>query len=620
MATIKVQEIVDLHQQMVERWHQQEIDNPFGNADGQATDAGKWLTTVCQQHQFNFLLWHQEDIARSPDVSDSEIAQVKRAIDRLNQQRNDWIEKIDDHLSHWLLQQAVPINDQAPINTETVGSVIDRLSILSLRIYHLKEQLERDDVMADHLQSVQQKIAICELQCNELSSALQQLIDAIFQGEKRHRTYRQLKMYNDPSLNPYLYRSAKTVLSLFMAACLLTISFGVFGVDQISAQSTSDGWPMFRRDYGSSGKTDAAFSTNPDVIWQHAVKKGAFEGTPAIVVDPDDPTKQVAYIGDLDGTLFAFDLSSGRIKWEFKVELGFITAPAVKDDHIFIGDLDGKFFCINSKGEKVWEFEAEAEINSSANFHGDNVLFGSQDSRLYALNRKTGELAWAYESDDQIRCSITVAKDRAFVAGCDGYFHVVDLIEGKQVGKVEIHSPTGSTPAALGNVVYFGNQSGEFFAIDTEKIETVWVFNGDRDGNSINGAPAVDENHVVFGTRSRIVYCLHPSDGAIRWQRTLKAKIDSSPVIVGDRIWVASTDGRLFALALADGEILWERQFAGGFIGSPAVAFGYLVIATNRGNVYCLGGETIEQAAPQLLIQDNKQAKNIDKDIDKNIN
>lgn len=193
-----VSEIVDLQQKMVHHWHQVDVDNCYSE--------DPWLETICQQHQFNFLLWHQEDIARSTEVSDQEIAQVKRAIDRLNQQRNDWIEKIDDLITQRLEVMGIHLSSDAPINTETPGSVIDRLSILSLRIYHLQEQLERDDVDPSHLANVRSKIAICLLQQEELGGSLQQLLDDIWSGVKRHRTYRQLKMYNDPSLNPYLYK------------------------------------------------------------------------------------------------------------------------------------------------------------------------------------------------------------------------------------------------------------------------------------------------------------------------------------------------------------------------------------------------------------------------------
>ena len=192
---IKVENIVKLQTDTVERWHQEAIDNPYQGFESK----------ICQQHSFNYQLWHEEDIARSRDVTDAEIARVKRSIDGLNQQRNDWIEKVDDEITIAVEQAGVVVDANTPMNTETPGSTIDRLSILSLRIYHLKEQLERDNVSQEHLDSVQQKIAICLLQQDELSNALQQLLDDIFAGNKRHRTYRQLKMYNDPALNPYLY-------------------------------------------------------------------------------------------------------------------------------------------------------------------------------------------------------------------------------------------------------------------------------------------------------------------------------------------------------------------------------------------------------------------------------
>jgi hypothetical protein len=97
----------------------------------------------------------------------------------------------------------------AVLNTETPGSVFDRLSILSLRIYHLDEQLDRTDVDDAHIEKVERNLAVCRPQHMELSQSLRELVDEIYDGVKKHRTYRQLKMYNDPSLNPYLYKRGK---------------------------------------------------------------------------------------------------------------------------------------------------------------------------------------------------------------------------------------------------------------------------------------------------------------------------------------------------------------------------------------------------------------------------
>jgi hypothetical protein len=196
---IRLSEITQLHRDLVIRWHEQPVDNPHAGL----------LGVICQQHGFNFSLWHEEDKARCREAGDSQIAAVKRAIDKLNQQRNDWIERIDDWIADELASRCVLPASDAPQNTETLGSTIDRLSILSLRIYHLEEQCARTDASPDHRHSVFGKLAVARAQLNDLSRAAQQLADDLLAGRKRHKTYRQLKMYNDPALNPYLYQPAR---------------------------------------------------------------------------------------------------------------------------------------------------------------------------------------------------------------------------------------------------------------------------------------------------------------------------------------------------------------------------------------------------------------------------
>lgn len=196
---ISLAAVTELHRDCVARWHEQPIANPY---DG-------FLAIICEQLGYNFRLWHEEDKARSPTASDTEIAQVKRAIDRLNQQRNDGIEKLDDFVTEELSRRGITAPEGAPQNTETLGSAIDRLAILALRIFHLFEQRDRADAAPEHRESVSRKLAIALAQHNDLSRAAQQLADDLFAGRKRHKTYRQLKMYNDPALNPYLYQARK---------------------------------------------------------------------------------------------------------------------------------------------------------------------------------------------------------------------------------------------------------------------------------------------------------------------------------------------------------------------------------------------------------------------------
>lgn len=192
---IDVRTISELHRTTVERWHAVEIENTYED----------FLRLVCEQHKRNFLLWHQEDIARSPDVTDAQIAQVKRAIDKLNQERNDHIEMLDDALIRKLADWGASPRAGAKQNTETPGSAIDRLSIISLRIYHMEEQAARSDASDEHRAKAEAKLAVLREQHRDLLLGLKQLLADLFAGRKRLKVYRQFKMYNDPTLNPYLY-------------------------------------------------------------------------------------------------------------------------------------------------------------------------------------------------------------------------------------------------------------------------------------------------------------------------------------------------------------------------------------------------------------------------------
>jgi hypothetical protein len=199
-----VAQITAFHGESVVRWHAAPSSRPDDTYNG-------LLALVCEQHRFNFLLWHEEDKARCPEASDSEIAAVKRNIDRFNQQRNDAIERIDEALIEAFSAAGLLPRTDARLNTETPGSAVDRLSIMSLRIYHLQEEFAREDADERHRANARERLNRCRAQHSDLSQSLGELLTDIIAGRKLLKVYRQLKMYNDPTFNPYLYKSQRLV-------------------------------------------------------------------------------------------------------------------------------------------------------------------------------------------------------------------------------------------------------------------------------------------------------------------------------------------------------------------------------------------------------------------------
>lgn len=197
-ALLDVGRLIELHTRCVERWHAGPVANPEG--------APPW-SIVLDNHGRNFELWHEEDKARDRLASDSTIAQVKRNIDRLNQQRNDAIERLDEWLIAELAARRVDTPSDAPLNSETAGNIVDRLSILALKVFHMREEAQRTDVDETHREKCRGRLAVLETQRADLAQSFRVLLDDFCRGTRRLKVYRQMKMYNDPALNPVLYRA-----------------------------------------------------------------------------------------------------------------------------------------------------------------------------------------------------------------------------------------------------------------------------------------------------------------------------------------------------------------------------------------------------------------------------
>lgn len=156
------------------------------------------------KNRIDTIQWHLEDMIRLPEINPAEALQIKRRIDTSNQDRTDMVEKMDDYF----LEQFKDVTPKpsAKINSETPAWLLDRMSILLLKIYHMKEQAERKDAGVDHIAKCKAKLDVLLEQRTDMQLAFDQLMEDIKSGDRKMKVYRQMKMYNDASLNPMLYQ------------------------------------------------------------------------------------------------------------------------------------------------------------------------------------------------------------------------------------------------------------------------------------------------------------------------------------------------------------------------------------------------------------------------------
>ena len=189
-------EIANTQTRLTGEWH---IEEPASSGSG-------FSLLVAENHLRNFLLWHEEDVARRNDLGAERVMQAKRAIDGYNQKRNNFIEEMDKVL----VTELKPAESGVPKNSETPGMMIDRLSILALKEYHMREETERSDVDEKHITNCSEKLAKIQLQRSDLVNCLAELLAEVKAGTRSFSVYYQFKMYNDPALNPQLVAAGKS--------------------------------------------------------------------------------------------------------------------------------------------------------------------------------------------------------------------------------------------------------------------------------------------------------------------------------------------------------------------------------------------------------------------------
>lgn len=372
-------------------------------------------------------------------------------------------------------------------------------------------------------------------------------------------------------------------------------SRGEKGAEKPAEKTSKLEWPSFRGDPLLRGTARLSSPlTRPELVWSRHLE-GPIEATVASV-------EGRVYVGTLDGNFYALELSTGKPIWKKTYKnSGFAASPLVHDGVIYVGDDLGEFHAFRaSDGEPIWKLVTDAEIQSPASTDGERILFGGYDGQLYCVDRK-GEILWKLETEGQVHSSPAIVEGKTFVSGCDQMLRVIDIGSGKEIGSLDLGGYTAASPAVVGDRVYVGTFSNQVVAVDWKKLEKVWHFEDERRKFPFYASCAVGEKLVIAAGRDKTIHALDRATGERRWAYRTRARVESSPVLVGEHVLAPSGDGNIYLLTRDGGKKVWTHEGSASFLASPAIARDRMIIGDEDGHIYCfdlVGGAALDDPSP----------------------
>ena len=365
---------------------------------------------------------------------------------------------------------------------------------------------------------------------------------------------------------------------------LLKLIFVLLSLSSLAhAQETpANNWSQFRGNHQLTGVSQANVPSSLKQLWTYDAGD-SIESSAAIVGG-------TVFVGSQKGELVALSLDNGSVYWKFSTgnPIGE-SSPAYANGAVFIGDLGGWLNALNANdGRKLWAFKTNGEIKSSPVVIGDRVLIGSYDENLYCLNARTGALHWKFKTNGPVHATPGISDGMAFIAGCDEMFRAIRIADGKEVFSVSSGAYTGASPALRAGSAFYGTFDNEVLSVNLAERKIAWHYEHPQRKFPFYSSAAVTASRVVVGGRDKLVHGL-TLNGKAAWTFTTRARVESSPAIAGDRVFVGSNDGRFYVLNLTTGAKLWEFEAGAPLSASPAIANGRVVIGSQDGRLYCFG-------------------------------
>jgi len=344
----------------------------------------------------------------------------------------------------------------------------------------------------------------------------------------------------------------------------------------------ADNWSQFRGNHSLTGVSQSTLSNDLRLLWTYEAGD-SIESSAAIV-------GRTVFAASQKGDLVSLNLENGSVYWTFSTggPIGE-SSPTYSGGVVYVGNLEGWLNAINATdGKKKWAFKTGSEIKSSPVVVGDRVLIGSYDQHLYCLSTRDGSLLWKLRTDGPVHATPSISGGTAYIAGCDEVFRAIQISDGKQIFQVASGAYTGASPALSGGGAFYGTFNNDVLMVNLAERRIAWRYQHPQRRFPFYSSVAVTANRVVVGGRDKLVHGLTTAGKGVYTFAT-NARVESSPAIAGDRVFVGSNDGRLYVLNLTTGAKLWEFNAGAPLSASPAIANGRLVIGSQDGRLYCFG-------------------------------
>ena len=403
------------------------------------------------------------------------------------------------------------------------------------------------------------------------------------------------------------------MLALLVVAVCVAVAdyYGTFDrplpppTSNVSAVAGASDWPMFLRDPIHSAAADVPSTPQGKVKWRFDTDLPMFS-SPAVV----DGT---LYLGSGDSRVVALDADTGELLWERGVLGPIDSSPAVAGDSVFIGLRDGTVLSLNKdSGELQWEFPTGGIFATSPVVLEGILYIGSGDGKLYTLDAQTGQARWSYQTDGHIASDPAINDDIVAVLSQDGYLHIVDKHTGRK--RLDYHSKFArGSPALSGDWVYTADQIGLVTAIDWHKREVpfeknvrwlktqLWAWGALRELPPLKGlawatfvpgslvaSPIVTEDRLYVASSEGDVYALDRETGDTEWTFEADGFFLAAMTLVGDGLFIGDRFGTMYAISAGEGEELWRFETGAPIGSTPVAANGMLYFTSEDGTLYAL--------------------------------